>query len=195
MQILAAHAGERNLKKKFALLLYYAFAYYLPDQSFPGGRRFRRVREVLCRQIFAEAGRGIKIESHVFFADGRFVRIGPNSGIGTGSRVYGAIIGEGVIVAPNALFLKENHRYDNLDAPIDGQGYTAIALPVVEDWAWIGERAIILPGRKVGRGAVIGAGAVVTRDVEPFTIVGGNPARPIGRREQGVTGRLPAAEG
>jgi len=59
--------------------------------------------------------------------------------------------------------------------------------------AWIGERAIILPGRRVGRGAIVGAGSVVTRDVEPFSIVGGNPARPIGRREPGSTGRLPPA--
>jgi maltose O-acetyltransferase len=182
-----------DMPKKLALLLYYAVAYHLPDQTFPGGKLFRRLREPLCRRFFAEAGAGIKIESHVFVADGRHLHIGSDSGIGTGSRVYGAIIGDGVMVAPNVLFLKENHRYDDMNGPINGQGYTAIALPVVEDWAWIGERAIILPGRRVGRGAIVGAGAVVTRDVEPFAIVGGNPARSIGRREPGITGRFPPA--
>jgi len=181
------------MRRKLALLLYYGIAYHLPDQSFPGGRLFRRLREPLCRCFFAAAGDGIKIESHVFVADGRFLRIGTNSGIGTGSRVYGAIIGDGVMIAPDVLLLKDNHRYDDITVPIDGQGYTVVALPVIDDWAWIGERAIILPGRTVGRGAIVGAGAVVTRDVEPFSIVGGNPAKRIGSREQGSTGRFPPA--
>jgi acetyltransferase-like isoleucine patch superfamily enzyme len=56
-------------------------------------------------------------------------------------------------------------------------------LPVIEDGAWIGQRAIILPGRRIGRGAVVAAGAVVTRDVAPLEIVAGNPARVIGSRE------------
>lgn len=181
------------MTKKFALLLYYALAYHLPDQSFPCGRLFRRMREPLCRRFFAETGERIKIESHVFVGDGRYIHIGSDSGIGTGSRVYGVVMGKNVMVAPNVLFLKDNHRYDDIDAPIDGQGYTEVALPLIEDWAWIGERSIILPGRRIGRGAIVGAGAVVTRDVEPFSIVGGNPAQPIGRREPGFTGRLPPA--
>jgi maltose O-acetyltransferase len=181
------------MTRLLALVLYYGIAYRLPDSSFPGGMVFRRARSWLCQRLFAEAGEGIKIESHVYVADGRYLVIGAGSSIGSGSRVYGATIGEKVMVAPYVLFLKENHRYDNLDAPIGGQGITTLAPPIVEDWAWIGERAIILPGRRVGRGAIVGAGSVVTRDVAPFSIVGGNPARLIGRREPGSTGRLPPA--
>jgi phosphonate metabolism protein (transferase hexapeptide repeat family) len=48
--------------------------------------------------------------------------------------------------------------------------------------AWIGRAAIVLPGRNVGNGAIVGAGAVVTKDVAPYTIVAGNPAKPIRRR-------------
>jgi hypothetical protein len=56
---------------------------------------------------------------------------------------------------------------------------------------WIGHGAIVLPGRNVGTGAVVAAGAVVTKDVAPYTIVGGNPARPIRRRfEQAIADRL-----
>jgi len=55
---------------------------------------------------------------------------------------------------------------------------------VIEDHAWIGVRAVILPGVTVGRGAIVGAGAVVTRDVEPLTTVFGNPARPVGSRPE-----------
>jgi maltose O-acetyltransferase len=63
---------------------------------------------------------------------------------------------------------------------------TASAPIVVEDYAWISLRAIVLGGVTVGEGAVVTAGAVVTRDVEPYTIVGGAPARPIGQRERGL---------
>lgn len=50
---------------------------------------------------------------------------------------------------------------------------------VIEDDVWIGRSAVVLPGTRIGRGAVVGAGAVVTRDVPPFTLVAGNPARVI----------------
>jgi carbonic anhydrase/acetyltransferase-like protein (isoleucine patch superfamily) len=56
---------------------------------------------------------------------------------------------------------------------------------------WIGHGAIVLPGRSIGTGAVIAAGAIVTKDVPPYTIVGGNPARPIKRRfSEEIAGRL-----
>jgi maltose O-acetyltransferase len=60
----------------------------------------------------------------------------------------------------------------------------------VGDRAWIGYRAIVLPGVSIGEGAVVGAGAVVSRDVPPFTIVAGNPARPIGERSRVLTYQL-----
>ncbi|HPU00025.1 MAG TPA: DapH/DapD/GlmU-related protein, partial [Armatimonadota bacterium] len=57
---------------------------------------------------------------------------------------------------------------------------------VIEDYVWIGSRATVLPGVRIGRGAVVAAGAVVTRDVAPLTVVGGVPARPIGERKPGM---------
>ncbi len=53
---------------------------------------------------------------------------------------------------------------------------------VIEDYAWIGGRAVILPGLRIGKGAVVATGAVVTKDVPPYTIVAGVPAREIGKR-------------
>lgn len=55
---------------------------------------------------------------------------------------------------------------------------------VIEDYAWVSCRAIVLPGTTIGKGAVVAAGAVVTKSVEPFTIVGGIPAKPIGKRNE-----------
>jgi maltose O-acetyltransferase len=92
-----------------------------------------------------------------------------------------------VMIAPGAVLFKNDHRFDDLEGPIGDQGESEIRLPVIGDWAWVGERAMVLPGRTVGRGAIVGAGAVVTRDVEPYTIVAGNPARVVGDRRNRST--------
>jgi maltose O-acetyltransferase len=173
-----------SVRRKLALFMYYQFATHLPDRSFPGGRLYGRMRELLCRRMLASCGDDIDVGSRVFLGDGRHVRIGARSGFGSGSRVYGAVLGDDVICGRDVVFLKDNHRYDDPSVPVRAQGIGAPAPPVVEDGAWIGDRAIILPGRRIGSGAIVGAGAVVTRDVEPHEIVGGNPARPIGRREE-----------
>ena len=64
---------------------------------------------------------------------------------------------------------------------------------MIEDHVWIGTRATVLPGVRIGRGAVVAAGAVVTRDVAPLDIVAGVPARPVGRRSLDPAYRLPNA--
>lgn len=60
----------------------------------------------------------------------------------------------------------------------------------IDDYVFIGTRALILPGCKIGRGAVVAAGSVVTKEVEPFVIVAGNPARPVGQRPQNLNYQL-----
>jgi maltose O-acetyltransferase len=171
-------------RRRICLLLYYAIGCRLPSSNFPLGGLWTATRAALCRGFFASAGTGINVESHVFLADGRYVSLGSGSGLGRGSQVFGAIIGENVMVGPEVVFLKDNHRYEDPAVPMQNQGRSEIARPIVEDGAWIGHRAIILPGRRVGTGAIVGAGAVVTRDVPPYEIVGGNPARPIGKRSR-----------
>jgi len=67
---------------------------------------------------------------------------------------------------------------------LEGEDFSARIEPVqIEDYVFIGPRAIILPGVKIGKGAVIAAGAVVTKDVSDFEIVGGVPAKVIGERK------------
>ena len=74
-----------------------------------------------------------------------------------------------------------NHVFKDRDLPIMEQG-TTYAPVVIEDNVWIGVNVTILPGVTVGKGSVIGAGAVVTKDVEPFTVVGGVPAKKVKER-------------
>ena len=90
----------------------------------------------------------------------------------------GITIGDDVYLAPLVQMLAVNHIYDDPTRPISVQGITAQGI-VVEDGAWIGGGAIVLDGVRIGRNAVVGAGAVVTRDVPPYTVVVGNPARVV----------------
>jgi maltose O-acetyltransferase len=176
------HGHMTRIRRVLALTLYYGFAQYLPDNRFPGGLYCTYFRSFLCRQFMASAGNHVQIRPRAFLADGRFLRMADRSGIGPGCRIYGATIGYGVIIGPHCVFLKDNHVYEDPRTRISAQGMTAPMPPIVEDEAWIGERVIVLPGRRIGKGAIVGAGAVVTRDVEPYAIVGGNPARVIGSR-------------
>jgi acetyltransferase-like isoleucine patch superfamily enzyme len=71
-----------------------------------------------------------------------------------------------------------NHVFDDPDRPFIDQGITAEGI-YVEDDAWLGSNAVITDGVRIGKGAVVAAGAVVTKDVPPHTVVGGVPARVI----------------
>ena len=96
---------------------------------------------------------------------GEFVVLRANGGLRIGDRV---------LIAAHATLTTRGHP---LELPRFGK--TVDASIVVEDDVWIGAAAVILPGVRVGKGAVVGAGAVVTKDVEAGTVVGGVPARPI----------------
>jgi len=84
--------------------------------------------------------------------------------------------------APEVAILGGDHRYDQLGVPMIFAPRPEIPRTVIGDDVWIGYRVIIMAGVKIGRGAIVAAGAVVTKDVEPYTIVGGVPAKQIGMR-------------
>jgi acetyltransferase-like isoleucine patch superfamily enzyme len=109
------------------------------------------------------------------------IRIGARSLIGEACvlRGQGGItIGDDVFLAPMVQMLAVNHVYHDTSRPISAQGITCQGI-VVEDGAWIGGGAIVLDGVRIGQNAVVGAGAVVTRDVPPYAVVVGNPARVV----------------
>ena len=84
----------------------------------------------------------------------------------------------------DVLLLGSGHKHDSIEIPIGLQGNLPITPLTVLDDVWIGSRAIILPGcTRIGHGAIIGAGAVVTKDVPDWAIVGGNPAIIIKKRK------------
>jgi len=89
--------------------------------------------------------------------------------------------GNGVLVGPGVIIWSQNHGYEQRELPISAQGYKRSKV-TIEDDVWIGAGAIILPGVRLSRGTVVAAGAVVTRTTDPYSIVAGIPARPLGSR-------------
>jgi acetyltransferase-like isoleucine patch superfamily enzyme len=90
----------------------------------------------------------------------------------------GLTIGNNVNVSAHVMIWTMQHDYNDKDFAASGGPV------VIEDYAWLSSRSIILPGVHIGKGAVVAAGAVVTKDVEDYTIVGGVPAKKIGERSK-----------
>lgn len=128
------------------------------------------------------------------------VKIGSRSTLHVGCRFYqpsGVSLGEGTIVGDRCFLdgraqLRIGNHTDiasevlfyNSEHDINSDDFHAIVAPIdIGDYVFIGPRAIILPGVKVGDGAVVAAGAVVTKEVPPFSIVAGVPAKVIGARQ------------
>jgi acetyltransferase-like isoleucine patch superfamily enzyme len=115
-------------------------------------------------------------------------RIGSNTIINRGCTLDlrgGLEIGENVSISPEVMILTAGHRMDDPGFPVE------LKRVVISDYVWVGSRAMIMPGVTLGRGSVVAAGAVVTRDVRPLAIVAGVPAREVRERaESGLGYRL-----
>jgi acetyltransferase-like isoleucine patch superfamily enzyme len=113
------------------------------------------------------------------------IKIGQNSLIGEYCVIRGqggVEIGNRVYTSPFTQIIAVNHVFDDPHRPFVDQGITAQGI-VIEDDVWLGAGAIITDGVRVGRGSVVAAGAVVTKDVPPHTVVAGVPAKPVKKIE------------
>lgn len=168
-----------SVKDTLYWLFYHLFARFLPASSRPGGIVFRQIRYWACRPLFAFCGQNVNVERGVIFP-AKTVSIGSNSGIGVNSSVgAGTIIGSNVMMGPEVLIYTQNHSTYRLDIPMLEQGFSDWAPVTIGDDVWIGARVIILPGVTIGSGSVLGAGAVIPRDIPPYAVAVGNPARVV----------------
>jgi len=192
-------ADLRLTESKEALLSRYADAAY--DDSTDGARRRRVLLRALCRSF----GNGVTVGLGVLVLHPHTFEIGDAVFIGNQSFLQGrhdgrCVIGAHTWIGPQAYFdcrdlelgtyvgwgpgakvLGSEHTGDPVDVPII-QTDLVIKPVRVEDDADIGVNAVLLPGVTVGRGAIVGAGAVVTKDVPPYTIAAGVPARVLRSR-------------
>lgn len=169
------------MKKKLSLIIYYLIANRLPASFFPMGHLFNSIRVGLAGN-FLTVGKNCKIYPRVNLGDGNGITIGDNCRINENVYIEGAVIGNYVMIAPNVTIYSSTHIFLSTEIPMVMQGQTKEVASIIEDDVWIGNRVIIMPGLKIGTGSIIGAGAVVTKNVEPFSIVGGVPAKLIRKR-------------
>jgi maltose O-acetyltransferase len=169
--------------KNISAAIYYLLAQHLPNSNVPGGKIFSACRSFLLGRFARRLGREIILESRVYFGSGRDIEIGSRVHINEECWIRNVSIGDTVMIAPRVMILISGHNTERTDVPMMDQGPRHYPQTIIEDDVWIGAQAIILPGVRIGRGAIIAAGAVVTKDVEPYAVVGGNPARVIKRRK------------
>ena len=163
-----------------------------------------------------ELGRGVKIDPRAFIARGGRVSLGDQSVLRAGAMLLpsqgfitigrrssinhyvvingqgGVQIGDAVMIAAFVSMFAANHVFEDPSLPMLEQGISTKGGIRIEDDVWIGTHAVILDGVTIGAGSVIGAGAVVTKDVPPFSIVTGVPGKVVGKRTQ--VRRVPAPD-
>ncbi len=169
----------KKIKAALGYAFYYFFARHLPCSGLPYSMGAKSMRGFCARLMFDKCGKNINIEHGAFFGSGKDIEIGDNSGIGLNCRVAGPLsIGSDVMMAPNVTIVTQNHKISDLNVPMRLQTAPKQKVTIKDD-VWIGTNVIILPGITIGKGSVVGGGAVVTKDVPDYAIVGGNPAKVI----------------
>lgn len=169
--------------KIIGYILFYGFARYLPESSTPYiGNIFKWIRGICGKMILEKCGSNVNIEhgANLFST----ISIGDNSSIGLNAILDGGIqIGNNVMMGQYCAILTTNHCFNRIDIPMNQQGCGEIAPVIIDDDVWIGLHCVILRGVHIGKGAIIGAGSVVTKDVPPYAIAAGNPASVIRYRK------------
>lgn len=138
-----------------------------------GGIKIGKNTRIMC-------GAKLDVYNHRNLLKSR-IEIGENCVVGNSSILYGQgdlKIGNNVIMGPLVVIIPANHIYSDPDEPITNQGITTKGIKIGDD-VWIGSNATILDGVKIGRGCIIGAGAVVNRDVPSYSLAVGVPAHVI----------------
>ena len=161
--------------------------YYVLVSKFPNSRYikcFRKLRVWYMAKILKIMDYDAEsyFENNVFVSDGKGIHIGKHCHINENVFIQGALIGRYVMIAPNVSILSRAHLHARTDTPMVLQGEGEERTPSIGDDVWIGRGAVIMPGVKIGTGCIIGAGAVVVKDVDPYSVVGGVPAKLIKKR-------------
>jgi len=133
--------------------------------------------------LFGKCGKNVNIERGADFYDGRTIQIGDNSGLGIDCWIRGnVIIGDNVMMGPQAIIYARYHNFDRTDIPMNRQGMEESGTVTIEDDVWIGARVTILKNVIIGKGSIIGAASVVTKNIPPYSIAAGDPAKVIRSR-------------
>ncbi len=170
-------------KTKVLFLLYKITAAWLPMSQRSGFAK--KLRGMWAKRIVSKCGDNVNIEKNAIFTPE--LTLGDNYGIGIDCEVYGPVsIGKDVMMGPEVIIYTSGHCHERVDVPMRSQGTDKVRPVVIGNDVWIGRRAMIMPGVTIGDGVVIGAGAVVTKDIPSYAVVGGVPARVIKMRKDTI---------
>lgn len=165
------------------IMLYYGVFRWLPESA-KWGRVGKRLRYFACKRIFKKCGKNVNVERLANFGSGLDIEIGDNSGLGINCCVpSNTIIGNDVMMGPNCYILARNHSFDRTDIPMWKQGYSGKKQVIIGNDVWIGRDVLIMPGRHIADGSIVGGGCVLTKDFPVYSIIGGNPSRLIRNRK------------
>jgi maltose O-acetyltransferase len=130
-------------------------------------------------------GEGCFYLDHIVWLNGDRIEMGDHVAFNFGCYVNGyggLLIADGAEFGPYTMIHTANHRMDDPDRPVTQQGWDVVRPVEVGANCWIGMGACILPSVRIGDGCVVGAGAVVVKDLEPYSVAVGNPARVVKSR-------------
>lgn len=177
----------KNLYRIISLVIYYGFLRFLPPTNNRYFKFIRGIRSAVAKQCLDNAGKKINIEHGANFGSGNGISMGDYSGLGLNCSVRGPLeIGNHVMMGPDVIILTDNHGFARIDIPMTEQPTSTAKKVVIGNDVWIGTRVIILPGVNIGNGVIIGAGAIVTKNIPDYAIVGGSPAKLIRFRNNSV---------
>ncbi|MEA2147485.1 MAG: hypothetical protein QOG59_3072 [Solirubrobacteraceae bacterium] len=153
----------------------------------PSWRVCERLRRAYYRRALAGCGPNFEVSQHAVLKFPDNLRVGANVFINRGVFITARApisIGDNTIIGPYTIINSGDHGYMDVDLPIRRQGHVSRPITIGSD-VWIGAHAVITKGAVLGDGCVVAANAVVSRDVPPYTVVGGVPARTIKLRGAG----------
>lgn len=133
------------------------------------------IRRAAGKLMFDHCGKKVDIGRRISFSS--HFSIDDHSSVGDNAYILGKVtIGKNVMMAANCAFIASNHNTDRIDIPMNRQGGTNAPITVGDD-VWLCYGSIVCAGVTIGNGAIVAAGAVVTKDVPAYAVVGGVPAK------------------
>lgn len=163
----------RKIRKIIGFLGLKLFA-FLPQNASLINLGQKKIRAFFGKLYLDYCGENVNIQKGSIFSSRS--RLGDHSGIGEKCILGIVYIGNDCMMGPECRIITQNHRFSDITKPIRLQGYSPERPVVIDDDVWIGTRVTILPGIHIGKGAVIAACSVVTKDVPDYAVVAGNPA-------------------
>ncbi|MCI5160424.1 MAG: acyltransferase [Candidatus Electrothrix sp. AX5] len=174
-----------TLKKICCYLFYFFIAKHLPgrDQLSFIGEYSNILRSLVCKPLFLESAKIVRVGRGVDFDNGCFIAMKDHANIGDDCLLGGPcakiVIGKHVMIGKRCILINQNHTYSS-------EGFTGKSGEdiIIDDYAWLGHQVTVLAGVRIGCHAIIGAGAVVSKSVPDYAIAVGNPARIVKYRNK-----------